>query len=422
MPIDTGRSYLQKHRFAPRQILSAPDPALAMVVVIPSHCEPDLVDTLASLAACELPPCAVEVLVVLNLSAQAEAAARARHVSSIQAAKAWLARQQTAIRFHLLDFPQLPDRHAGVGLARKIGMDEAVDRLEQVGHPEGVIVCLDADSLVDRNYLVEVYQAFAQHPKAEAAAIYFEHPTAGAAFEADIYRGIVRYELFLRYYIQGLRFAGYPYATHTVGSSMAVRSRSYQVQGGMNRRKAGEDFYFLHKFLPGGQVVEVNTTRVIPSPRAAEQVPFGTGRAMNNWLAGTRDTWPVYAPETFRDLQSLTRAVPNGYDTPFGEMPEAVAAFLEAENFPEVLAEIRGNVSGSAAFAKRFYQWFDGLKVLKYVHFVRDHVHPNGEIIGAAARLYEWAQGEQLDLPDYPDAAAMQLLGYYRALDRAGSK
>ena len=30
---------------------------------------------------------------------------------------------------------------------------------------------------------------------------------------------------------------------------MAVRADAYLRQGGMNRRKAGEDFYFLNKFM-----------------------------------------------------------------------------------------------------------------------------------------------------------------------------
>ncbi|MEZ4848575.1 MAG: hypothetical protein R3B93_08135 [Bacteroidia bacterium] len=77
----------------------------------------------------------------------------------------------------------------------------------------------------------------------------------------------------------------YLHAFHCVGSSMAVRSIAYQKRGGMNRRKAGEDFYFLQKFIAEGTLAELSTTKVIPSPRASEKVPFGTGRAIKK-LAG----------------------------------------------------------------------------------------------------------------------------------------
>ena len=40
---------------------------------------------------------------------------------------------------------ELPTKHAGVGLARKIGMDEAVRRLEEAGKTKGLILNVDSD-------------------------------------------------------------------------------------------------------------------------------------------------------------------------------------------------------------------------------------------------------------------------------------
>ena len=42
-------------------------------------------------------------------------------------------------------------------------------------------------------------------------------------------------------------FVGYPDSIYTIGSAFAVRAEAYMKQGGMNRRQAGEDFYFLYK-------------------------------------------------------------------------------------------------------------------------------------------------------------------------------
>ena len=44
----------------------------------------------------------------------------------------------------------------GVGLARKTGMDEAVRRFNQIERPDGVILNLDADCQVEKNYFVSV--------------------------------------------------------------------------------------------------------------------------------------------------------------------------------------------------------------------------------------------------------------------------
>src|SRR5690606_5551781 len=132
-----------------------------------------------------------------------------------------------------------------VGLARKIGMDEALRRLDRAGRLDGVIACFDADCTCDPNYLVEVERFFRENPKAPGCSIYFEHPLSGPA-EPGIYQAVARYELHLRYYIEALRHAGFPHAFHTIGSSMAARASAYLQQGGMNKRQAGEDFYFLH--------------------------------------------------------------------------------------------------------------------------------------------------------------------------------
>lgn len=48
----------------------------------------------------------------------------------------------------------------------------------------------------------------------------------------------------------------------------------------MNRRRASEDFYFLQALMRGGRLTELGSTRVLPSPRVSQRVPFGTGRAI----------------------------------------------------------------------------------------------------------------------------------------------
>ena len=53
---------------------------------------------------------------------------------------------------------------AKAGTARKAGMDEAVRRYNLLGKPQGIIVSLDADTLVDENYLVEIENYFRKNP------------------------------------------------------------------------------------------------------------------------------------------------------------------------------------------------------------------------------------------------------------------
>ena len=235
--------------------------------------------------------------------------------STFELANSWTAKNKRENLDYLIHLNnELPKKHAGVGLARKIGMDEAVDRFEQINNKEGVIVCFDADSKCDSNYLEEVYRSFSDNPEAPGASIYYEHPLKGEGFEEDIYQGIIQYELFLRYYRQAFKFTRHPQAFHTVGSSMAVKTWAYQKQSGMNKKKAGEDFYFLQKIIQLGNFMEINTTRVIPSPRTSDRVPFGTGRSMLEYLEG-KSLDESYSFQSFRDVKVFIELFLKEYET-----------------------------------------------------------------------------------------------------------
>ena len=137
--------------------------------------------------------------------------------------------------------------------------------------------------------LEEIEKGFRMNPDKDAASIYFEHDlndTVGIEKEH-----IIAYELHLRYLIHAQRFCGHPFAYHTVGSSMAVRRQAYMQQGGMNTRQAGEDFYFLQKFIETGKLFEIKSTVVYPQARISLRVPFGTGKAMHQMGIVCKKHW-----------------------------------------------------------------------------------------------------------------------------------
>src|ERR1041385_133403 len=265
--------YFGRFEYCERQIMSPPPRDLGLVVVIPCYDEPDLIGTLESLWSCQRPACAAGVIVVINSPAECAAEIRARNRRTLEEGRGWAeGHAGTGIDFHWLHFPDLPPKQAGVGLARKIGMDEAARRLDDVGRSKGVIAGFDADCRCEVNYLKSIERHFAGHLRSPACSIYFEHPLAGP-LEPEIYEAIAVYELHLRYYVQALRYAGFPHAYHTIGSAMAGRADAYMKQGGMNKRQAGEDFYFLQKMFALGGFTELNGTTVFPSPRESDRVP-----------------------------------------------------------------------------------------------------------------------------------------------------
>jgi len=413
-------TYLQQRTLFAPLINNKASINLGIIVVIPAFDEPDLLFSLMSLARCELPLVDVEVIVVINNSEQSSEEIKARNQAIFLQAREWAKTHNSArLKFHLLYVPDFPAKSAGVGLARKVGMDEACWRFMKMGNPNGIIACFDADSRCEPNYLQALEDHFQAHPQSQACSIYFEHPINGIDFPDAVYEAIIPYELHLRYYIHAQRMAGFPYAYHTVGSSMAVKCISYQRQGGMNKRKAGEDFYFIHKFTPLGDFTECLTTKVIPSPRPSHRVPFGTGRAVQEIL-GDKGVYFTYNLHSFGDLKVLFQQVDHLFSLTSEDLsafllslPQSVKQFLAEVNFENKWQEIKMNTASVGAFRSRFFRWFNAFMLMKYVHFARDHFYPNMEIGTAAAQLLTQQSHETFA----PNELKL-LLKYYRQLDQ----
>ncbi|MGB1103732.1 MAG: glycosyltransferase family 2 protein [Crocinitomicaceae bacterium] len=373
--------YLDRYGFQEPKITAAPSKNLSIIVVIPCFYEPDLTASLEALYNCSIPEdISVEVITVINAGVHHSQAIKDHNRQTYEENLAWSKKhQKERLKFHFLMEEDLPKKHAGVGLARKIGMDEAVARFHQIDK-DGIIVCFDADAVCSTNYITSIFEHFEKHAETPGCSIHYEHPTSGEEYENSIYEGIINYELHLRYYNQCMRYAGLPYAFHTVGSSMAVRSSAYQKQGGMNKRKAGEDFYFIHKIIGLGNFTELKSAMVIPSPRTSDRVPFGTGKAIGDWIQASEDIFYTYAFNSFEIIRKFVHLIPALQDKELSDCKLDIEEqnkrllfdFLNSINFDKVLSEIRNNSTTSISFKKRFFQWFDAFKILKGVHFFRD--------------------------------------------------
>lgn len=405
-----------------KAIDEVPDTHLGIVVVIPCHDEPYILRTLHALAQCQPPHCWVEVIVVINASTQHHRDIHRQNLISFNELENWL-KVQTNLPFKLfpLHFPDLPVKHAGVGLARRIGMDLAAKRLFEVGKPKGVIVNLDADCTVAQNYFQALEAHFQKHPETPGCSIWFEHPLEGK-MDSEIYTGIAHYELFLRYYINGLRYAGLPCAFQTIGSAMAVRANIYRQQGGMNRRKAGEDFYFLHKIIELGHFTELNQSCVYPSPRVSDRVPFGTGKAVKDWLKNREKKYPTYTLQTYIDLKKMVDNLDSIFPLTaqsltnyLQRLGQPLQNYLHSCNFENHIQEIFANSANYQNFQKRFFRWFNGFRAMKSAHFLRDEYYGEQDLIGESYQLLGlW--GEGIDSID--GLNAWELLQRYRQCDR----
>lgn len=369
--------YLSRYAYPTSYFDVKRDKETKIVIVIPCFKENSICATLDSLATCPVPEdCHVEVLVMINHSEDASAEIKSINEKSYHEVKSWISRQPKSQVHFQVQLADLPAKKAGVGLARKIAMDDALRIFHNIQHLGGIIVNLDADCTVAPNYLTALYAFHQNFPHNHGASIHFEHRLP--APNHPLYRGIIQYELFLRYYVRGLCFAAYPHAYHTIGSSMAVRADIYEKSGGMNTRKAGEDFYFIHKIIPYGKYTNLTTTTVYPSYRSSDRVPFGTGAALTKYLAGTQNLGESYHPQIFEKLKlflaEMEKAIAES--RPLSIEDKLIDAFLDEVSFSKKWEKLSQNSANKETLHQKFYHWFDGFQVLKFVHFATDNFYP----------------------------------------------
>jgi glycosyltransferase involved in cell wall biosynthesis len=356
-----------------------------LCVVIPVFNEPDVIQSLNSLYNCLKPQFKVEIILVVNHAENSDKQVKEQSKQTVLELEELInAKQIVWLKAYVIQAFDLPKKKAGVGLARKIGMDEAASRFNK-NQNDGIIICFDADSCCQQNYFRAIEEAFILKSENSGASIHYEHPIYDSRGQANL--PIILYEIHLRYYIQALAYTGYPYAFHTIGSSMAVRSSMYQKSGGMNTRKAGEDFYFLHKIIPLGGFINITSTTITPSARESDRVPFGTGKAIKSHNSKDKLLGYTYNLSIFIELKLFFELVDKGFQQHL--IPPNISAFLKEQNLISELMVLVEKATNKAHFQERFYQWFNGFKVLKCIHYLKENYYPDLEIVVAVQQLYD---------------------------------
>jgi hypothetical protein len=280
----------------------------------------------------------------------------------------------------------------GVGEARRIGLDHGLRVLCEAGAPRGPLLSLDADTLVAPDYLGRVCEHFAGD-HTWAAVVAYEHTLPR---DPDHRRAILLYELFLRYHELGLRLAGSPYAFPTLGSAMVARADAYVAVGGMNRRQAGEDFYFLQQLAKTGTIARIESTTVHPAPRPSARVPFGTGASVRREVRAPGALMTVYDPEAYAVIGRWLRFARGRLDATAEELMDGarkanpvVGDFLAGQRFAIVWPRLRKHASDRAGLEAQLHRWFDAFKTLKLIHLLRDTVMPVVPLFPACCTILE---------------------------------
>jgi len=413
-------TYIVESALFPQKIKEAPDHETGIIVVVPAYNEPGINKLLDSLAKCREPECKVEVIFVINAPDDATSESLENNKATFNNIECWKKENNNCffrLFVFMIEHPFVSGW--GVGLARKTGMDEAIRRFNIIDKPDGVILNLDADCTVDQNYFLAVSNELFKKSDRSACSIYFEHPLSGTDYPVTFFSYIALYELHLRYYFQGLAYSGFPYVFHTVGSAIAVKALPYIKAGGMNRRQAGEDFYFVQKLVPAGGYFNLNLTAVYPSPRVSGRVPFGTGASIGKLSSDESATLLTYNMLAFKELRiffALTdvffKSGPEELHELFGMIPQGLGLFLDEKEWIGKMMEVKNNTSGILSFKKRFFGWFNMFRIVKYLNYVHTDFFEKKPVDVSASELLK-ARGMSFDSKETID-----LLLYYRSLEK----
>lgn len=234
----------------------------------------------------------------------------------------------------------------GVGLARKIGCDLAAALISAQKVESKWMFNTDADARLPTDYFQEINQ-----PK--GVVIYpFFHNISKQSEAARIY------EMHMDYYVEGLRYAGSPYAFHSIGSTLCVHFQTYcELRGFPKDRLAGEDFHFLNKAKKIAPIYESRSKPIRLSSRLSTRTPFGTGSALKE-ISKSPEDFMSYDPRCFDELKSLLEAVANG---------------KPPSSFLEFLPSLDPRQSD-------FHQRFDALQTLRYIHYLSDRYYPKRKL------------------------------------------
>ena len=262
---------------------------------------------------------------------------------------------------------QLKIKYSGVGFARKIGMDFVL----KYSKPDSIIFSLDADTIVHENYFDIISKAF-QKLDFQACTINFQHQKSDNII---IEKAIREYEKKLKEIAVKIHNTGSIYGYVSMGSAIALTTLAYIKVGGMAKKKATEDFYFLQSLAKYTKIYQIHDILVYPSSRDQQRVYLGTGYRINEYKNNQKFINLDYSDNAYKNLELLLKIVKKSCKNEYSGLiknlknncDKNVVDFLEFNNFHDIWIKFCNEAKNKKQFLVFFNQWFDALKTIKFL-------------------------------------------------------
>ncbi len=286
----------------------------------------------------------------------------------------------------LLDFNQQPfDVNQGVGLARKIAADSALQLIDQQAIKSLWIHSTDADVALPPDYF-----QVAKDSRFTAYSLAFKH----ICHDPELILWQTLYDFKLRYYQHAMRYIGSPYDYIPLGSCLVVQADAYAKVRGFPIRSGAEDFYMLNKLTKTGPIAQPDKPVIHIKSRLSDRVPFGTGPAilkMKNSIITPR----FYHPQIFAEIKIWYRQLGDYFEQRV--VPENTV-LNNYWNIKSLIPKTMKQTKTNERWQQFVLEWFDAFRMLKTVHMLESK-YPQRTLAELRDLDLLWVIVKQLKLP-----------------------
>jgi len=236
---------------------------------------------------------------------------------------------------------------------------------------KSLLCSLDADTQIHNNYLHHVTSFFNKN-EVEASVINFKHQKSK---DKIIEEGIRKYEFIIKNIAKEIDNTGSPYGYVSLGSTIICTLKAYIACGGMSKKKATEDFYFLQALAKHTPIKKIKNILVFPSSRNNQRVYLGTGFRMKEYKKNKEFKYLNYSKKSFKKLKNLISLVDASWNKEYNIflseimkiLDKKIIDFLIEKKIETVWNNIRKNSKNKNQFMHFFHQWFDALTIIQFL-------------------------------------------------------
>tara|TARA_B100000614_G_scaffold262200_1_gene294674 strand:- start:3932 stop:5056 length:1125 start_codon:yes stop_codon:yes gene_type:complete len=262
------------------------------------------------------------------------------------------------------------DKKSGVGFARKVGLDHCLNYFKNLNSK---LCFLDADTIIDSNYLDFIDDNYQKG--IDAAVVNFKHQIP---IDITLKKGINEYEKKLKKIAREIHNTGSPYGYVSMGSTITCNIKTYVSVGGMNIKKATEDFYFLQSIAKHTKIHQIKKCLVHPSARNENRVYLGTGFRMSEYKKNKKFNDLNYSKNSFKEIKKIITIANDNWKLNDDELLDILDDnllkitfnFLNENKIKSKWNSFKKNSNDKKQFLIFFHQWFDALKIMKLLKYL----------------------------------------------------